>query len=56
MSSRTEVDVWQRLHEVLLAKLRTADALDFSLAVVDSSYVRALRRGRLLEIRAVPCG
>ncbi len=30
--------VWQRLHEVLLDRLRAADALDFSHAVVDSSH------------------
>lgn len=38
--------VWQRLHEVLLDRLRGADALDFSRAVVDSSHVRALKGGR----------
>ncbi len=38
--------VWQRLHEVLLDRLRAADALDFSRAVVDSSHVRALKGGR----------
>jgi transposase len=37
--------VWQRLHEVLLAELRGADRLDFSRAVIDSSHVRALRKG-----------
>ncbi|WP_425582560.1 IS5 family transposase [Streptosporangium longisporum] len=37
--------VWQRLHEVLLARLRAADALDFSRAAVDSSHVRALKGG-----------
>jgi transposase len=37
-----EAGVWQRLHEVLLAKLQAADAPDFSHAVVDSSHVRAL--------------
>jgi transposase len=40
-----EAGVWQRLHEVLLAKLQAADALDFSRAVVDSSHVRALKGG-----------
>jgi transposase len=40
-----EAGVWQRLHEVLLAKLRVADALDFSRAAVDSSHVRALKGG-----------
>ena len=38
--------VWQRLHEVLLAKLRAADAIDLSRAAVDSSHVRALKGGR----------
>lgn len=39
-----EAGVWQRLHEVLLAKLQAADALNFSRATVDS-YVRALKGG-----------
>ncbi|WP_369251309.1 IS5 family transposase [Streptomyces sp. R41] len=38
-----EADVWQRLHEVLLAKLRAADALDFCGAAVDSSHVRPFK-------------
>jgi transposase len=33
--------VWQRLHEVLLAKLNEADRIDWSRAAVDSSHVRA---------------
>lgn len=37
--------VWQRLHEILLAKLRGADQIDWSRAVVDSSPVRALKGG-----------
>ncbi|MGW2781654.1 IS5 family transposase [Streptomyces populi] len=41
----TEAGVWSRLHETLLAKLRSTDALDFSLAAVDGSHVRALTRG-----------
>ncbi|MFF3906509.1 IS5 family transposase [Streptomyces sp. NPDC001848] len=32
----TEAHVWPRLHEVLLAKLRNANALDFSRAAVDA--------------------
>lgn len=40
-----EAGVWQRLHEVLLAKLNKADQLDWSRAVVDSSSVRALKGG-----------
>lgn len=39
----TEAGVWPRLHEVLLAKLRSADALDFSRAAVDGSHIRALK-------------
>ncbi|MER5409315.1 IS5 family transposase [Streptomyces sp. NPDC002769] len=39
----TEAGVWPRLHEVLLAKLRGANALDFSRAAVDASHIRALK-------------
>lgn len=38
-----EADVWPRPREALLAKLRSADALDFSAAAVDSSHIRALK-------------
>ncbi|GAA4935355.1 hypothetical protein GCM10023237_67120 [Streptomyces coeruleoprunus] len=41
----TEAGVWPRLHEVLLAKLRNANALDFSRAAVDGSHIRALKGG-----------
>ncbi|MEE4494502.1 IS5 family transposase [Streptomyces sp. BE230] len=41
----TEAGVWPRLHEVLLAKLRRAGALDFSRAAVDGSHLRALKGG-----------
>nr|WP_246150359.1 IS5 family transposase [Streptomyces qinzhouensis] len=41
----TEAGVWPRLHEVLLAELRSANALDFSRAAVDGSHVRALKGG-----------
>jgi transposase len=37
--------VWQRLHELLLAELQAADKLDWPRAVIDSSHVRAARRG-----------
>jgi transposase len=40
-----EAGVWQRLHELLLAKLRNADQIDWSRAVVDSSALRALKGG-----------
>jgi len=36
-----QAGVWQRLHELLLAKLREADKLDWSRAVVDSSFLPA---------------
>jgi transposase len=37
--------VWQRLHELLLSELQAAGKLDWSRAVIDSSHVRAARRG-----------
>ena len=37
-----EAGVWQRLHEVLLARLREADRIDWSRAGIDSSHVRAV--------------
>jgi transposase len=37
--------LWSRLHQVLLQELHTAGKLDWSRAVVDSSHVRAARRG-----------
>jgi transposase len=40
-----EAGVWQRLHESLLAELNAAGKLDWSRAVIDSSHVRAARRG-----------
>ncbi len=41
----TEAGVWPRLHEMLLAKLRSANTLDFSRTAVDGSHIRALRCG-----------
>jgi len=38
--------VWQRLHELLLAKLRGAELIDFSRVIVDSSSVRAVHGGK----------
>lgn len=50
--------VWQKVHEVLLAKLNNAEQLDWSRAVVDSSSVRAVggatRRGRTPRTAANP--
>jgi transposase len=41
-----QVGVWEKIHRVLLAKLRQADRIDWSRAVVDSASVRALFGGR----------
>jgi transposase len=41
-----EAGLWQRLHEVLLARLRQADLIDWERAVVDSSHVRAVGGAR----------
>jgi transposase len=41
-----EAGVWQALHELLLAKLREADQIDFSRAIADSSSVRAVHGGK----------
>jgi transposase len=38
--------VWDRIHRVLLAKLRRADKIDWSRAVADSTSVRAVSGGR----------
>lgn len=40
-----EAGVWQKLHEVLLAKLHQSDQIDWSRAVADSASVRALFGG-----------
>ncbi len=40
-----DAGVWQRLHEVLLAKLHAAGMIEWSRAVADSSHVRALKGG-----------
>jgi len=37
--------VWERIHERLLAELRKRDALDLSIAAVDSGSVRAVGAG-----------
>ncbi len=38
--------VWQRVHGLLLAKLRQADLIDFERVVVDASFVRAMHGGK----------
>ena len=40
-----EAGVWQNLHELLLARLREADQIDWSRAVVDSASIRAVGGG-----------
>lgn len=37
----TEQGIWQQIHELFLAKLRGADQLDWSRALVDCSLVKA---------------
>ena len=37
--------VWERLHHLLLDRLRQADKIDWSRAAVDSSHVRAVGAG-----------
>ena len=38
--------VWDKIHRILLNKLRKADKIDFSRAVVDSASVRAVLGGK----------
>ncbi|MEU6709637.1 transposase [Streptomyces wuyuanensis] len=40
-----EAGMWDRLHVVLLSKLRAAKQLDWSRTVIGSNHVRAARRG-----------
>lgn len=44
-----EAGVWDRLHQVLLTRLREADKIDFSRAIADSSSVRAVHGGKKLD-------
>ena len=41
-----EQGVWQRLHEVLLARLNAAGEIDWQRAAIDSSHVRAFGGAR----------
>ncbi len=41
-----EAGVWQQLHRLLLARLRSADQIDWSRAVVDSATARAVLGGQ----------
>jgi transposase len=38
--------VWEKLHRLLLDKLRGADQIDFSRVIVDSASVRAVHGGK----------
>jgi transposase len=44
-----EAGVWDRLHRILLAKLRGADRIDFSRVIADSSSIRAVHGGKKLD-------
>lgn len=43
-----QAGVWDKLHRILLAKLRHADRLDFPRVIADSSSVRAIHGGKKL--------
>jgi transposase len=45
LAAWNEAGVWDQLHALLLKKLRSKNQLDWSRAVIDSSHVRAARRG-----------
>ncbi|AKJ10100.1 transposase [Streptomyces incarnatus] len=45
LAAWNEAGVWEKLHRVLLKKLRSAKQLDWSRVVIDSSRARAARRG-----------
>ncbi|WP_425586824.1 IS5 family transposase [Streptomyces rameus] len=45
LAAWNDAGVWDELHLVLLKKLRAAQKLDWSRAVIDSSHVRAARPG-----------
>lgn len=47
--------VWERLHRLLLTRLRAADAIDFSRAIADSSQVQA-KKGAPRRARARSTG
>ncbi|WP_327666440.1 MULTISPECIES: IS5 family transposase [unclassified Streptomyces] len=45
LAAWNEAGVWDQLHRLLLNKLRSKNQLDWSRAVIDSSHVRAARKG-----------
>jgi transposase len=46
LRDRNDAGVWDQLHQRLLVRLRQADQLDWSRAVVDAAHLRALKGGR----------
>ncbi len=40
-----EAEVWQQLHELLLAELHSANVIDWERAAADGSHVRAVKGG-----------
>ena len=50
-----QAGVWERLHRTLLDRLRAADRIDFSRAIVDSSQVQA-KKGAPRRARARSTG
>ncbi len=44
-----EAGVWERLHRLLLSRLRAADRIDWSRAIADSSSIRAVGAGGKLD-------
>ena len=41
-----EASVWDQLHEILLARLRATDQIDWSRVIADSSSIRAVGSGQ----------
>ncbi|GCD92368.1 DDE transposase [Embleya hyalina] len=57
LAAWNEAGVWDRLHAILLARLHAAKQLDWSRAVIDSSHVRAARRGpKAVRARSIAHG
>src|SRR3954468_6152513 len=60
MDEWQKAGVWERLHEVLLARLRAAGEIEWSRAVADGSHVQAKKgaprraRARLIEPETAP--
>ena len=38
--------VWQRMHQIMLDRLRAAERIDFSRVIVDSASIRAMHGGK----------